>query len=88
VPLREKDAGTKLERLYAAYITMAPPVHTKALGKTPFGKMLNAVFLEHRAAQEQSVYCERHLPSTLKTARDKKAASKNSPKKLGLFLLK
>ena len=44
VPLREKDAGTKLERLYAAYITMAPPVHTKALGKTTFGKMLNAVF--------------------------------------------
>ena len=58
---REKDAGTKLERLYAAYITMAPPVHTKALGKTTFGKMLNAVFSnigphKNRASTVSGIY--------------------------------
>ncbi len=44
VPLREKDTGTKLEALYAAYTLAAPPVHPKILGKILFGKMLNAVF--------------------------------------------
>ncbi len=44
VPLREKDSGTKLEVLYAAYTLAAPPVHAKVLGKILFGKMLNAVF--------------------------------------------
>jgi hypothetical protein len=44
VPLREKDTGTKLEVLYAAYTLAAPPVHAKVLGKILFGKMLNAVF--------------------------------------------
>ena len=44
VPLREKDTGTKLETLYAAYTTAQPPVHAKLLGKILFGKMLNAVF--------------------------------------------
>ena len=44
VPLREKDGGTKLEALYAAYTMCAPPVHQKLLGKILFGKMLNAVF--------------------------------------------
>jgi hypothetical protein len=45
VPLREKGTGTKLEALYTAYATAVPPVHTKALGKTTFGKMLSAVYL-------------------------------------------
>ena len=44
VPLREKDSGTKLQTLYAAYASATPPVHTKLLGKILFGKMLNAVF--------------------------------------------
>jgi hypothetical protein len=44
VPLREKDGGTKLEALYAAYTTASPPVHQKLLGKILFGQMLNAVF--------------------------------------------
>ncbi len=44
VPLREKDGGTKLEALYAAYTLAAPPVHAKVLGKILFGKMLNTVF--------------------------------------------
>jgi hypothetical protein len=44
VPLREKDSGTKLDALYTAYTTAAPPVHAKLLGKILFGKMLNAVF--------------------------------------------
>ena len=44
VPLREKDSGTKLEVLYAAYTLAAPPVHAKVLGKILFGKMLNTVF--------------------------------------------
>jgi hypothetical protein len=44
VPLREKDTGAKLEALYGAYFSTAPPVHTKPLGKILFGKMLNAVY--------------------------------------------
>lgn len=44
VPLREKDTGTKLEALYAAYVSTAPPVHAKILGRNTFGKMLNAVY--------------------------------------------
>ena len=44
VPLREKDKGTKLEPLYTAYATSAPPVHAKVLGKILFAKMLNSVF--------------------------------------------
>jgi hypothetical protein len=44
VPLREKDSGTKLEALYAAYTTAVPPVHTKLLGRNTFAKMLNAVY--------------------------------------------
>jgi hypothetical protein len=44
VPLREKDSGTKLEALYAAYAACVPPVHIKVLGRNTFAKMLNAVF--------------------------------------------
>ena len=44
VPLREKDAGIKLETLYVAYTTCVPPIHQKVLGKILFGKMLNAVY--------------------------------------------
>jgi hypothetical protein len=44
VPLREKDTGTKLEALYAAYAAASPPVHAKVLGKIMFGKMLNVAF--------------------------------------------
>jgi hypothetical protein len=33
VPLREKDTGTKLEALYAAYAAASPPVHAKVLGQ-------------------------------------------------------
>ena len=36
VPLREKDSGTKLEALYTAYTSCAPPVHAKILGKILF----------------------------------------------------
>ncbi len=44
IPLRAKNTGTKLMDLYAAYAAAQPPVHAKMLGKTTFGKMLNAVF--------------------------------------------
>ena len=44
VPLREKDSGTRLDAIYAAYTTAQPPVHAKVLGKILFGKMLNTVF--------------------------------------------
>ena len=44
VPLREKDSGTKLEALYAAYTSASPPIHAKMLGKILFAKMLNAVY--------------------------------------------
>jgi hypothetical protein len=35
VPLREKDAGTKLD---APYTTTAPHVHTKVLGRGTFAQ--------------------------------------------------
>ena len=44
IPLREKDTGTKLEALFSAYASAAPPVHVKQLGKILFGKMLNGVY--------------------------------------------
>jgi hypothetical protein len=44
VPLREKDTGTKLEVLYAAYATAQPPLHTKVLRKIKFGRMLNDIY--------------------------------------------
>ncbi len=44
VPLREKDTGTKLMTLYAAYTTAVPSVHAKMLGRNTFAKMLNAVY--------------------------------------------
>jgi hypothetical protein len=44
VPLREKESGTKLETLYAAYVSMTPPVHPKLLGRNTFASMLNAVY--------------------------------------------
>ena len=42
--LREKDTGTKLEALYAAYTLAAPPVHAKALGRNKFAQMLSSVY--------------------------------------------
>ena len=44
VPLREKDSGTKLETLYAAYTATSPPVHAKMLGRNKFAAMLSAVY--------------------------------------------
>jgi hypothetical protein len=44
VPLREKDSGTKLEALYAAYSSNAPPVHARVLGRNTFAQMLNSVY--------------------------------------------
>ena len=44
MPLKEKDTGTKLEALFAAYISTAPPVHLKTLGRNTFAAMLNAVY--------------------------------------------
>jgi hypothetical protein len=44
VALCEKDKGTKLEALYAAYATAAPPVHAKVMGRNNFAKMLGAVY--------------------------------------------
>jgi hypothetical protein len=44
VPLKEKDTGTKLEAIYAAYVATAPPVHTKALGRNTFAKLLSSIY--------------------------------------------
>lgn len=44
VPLKEKDTGTKLEVLYAAYVAAAPPVHAKALGRNTFAKLLGSIY--------------------------------------------
>lgn len=44
LPLREKDTGTKLEALYGAYVSTAPPVHMKLLGRNKFAAMLSAVY--------------------------------------------
>jgi hypothetical protein len=44
VPLREKDMGTKLEALFAAYTSATPPVHQKPLGRNKFAHMLSSVY--------------------------------------------
>ena len=44
IPLREKDTGTKLEALYAAYWSSVPPVHSKLLGRNKFAAMLGSVY--------------------------------------------
>ena len=44
LPLREKDTGTKLERLYSAYVSVTPPVHQKTLGRNKFAAMLSSVY--------------------------------------------
>jgi hypothetical protein len=44
VPLKEKDSGTKLEALYAAYTAASPPVHPKVLGRNLFAKMLEHIY--------------------------------------------
>ncbi len=49
VPLREKDTGTKLGVMYAAYTLAAPPVHSRLLGKTLFGQDAQRGLPERRA---------------------------------------
>ena len=44
IPLRAKDTGTKLERLFAAYTSASPPVHERKLGKILFGKMIQGIY--------------------------------------------
>jgi hypothetical protein len=44
IPLREKDTGTKLEALFGAYASAAPPVHQKPLGRNKFAAMLGVVY--------------------------------------------
>ncbi len=44
IPLRAKDTGTKLERLFASYTSAAPPVHQRQLGKILFCKMLQGIY--------------------------------------------
>jgi hypothetical protein len=44
IPLRAKDTGTKLERLFASYTSAAPPVHQRQLGKILFCKMLQVIY--------------------------------------------
>ena len=59
VPLKEKDSGTKLEVLYTAYTAMAPPVHTKVLGRNHFAKMLESIYPgigPHRSADTRGLY--------------------------------
>jgi hypothetical protein len=54
IPLRAKDTGTKLERLFASYTSAAPPVHQKQLGKILFCKMLQGDISGHRASQKNA----------------------------------
>ena len=44
VPLREKDAGTKLEALFGAYTSANPPIHQRVLGRNKFAAMLSAAY--------------------------------------------
>ena len=44
VPLREKDCGTKLDALYAAYTSVVPPVHQRPLGKNELAQMLGTIY--------------------------------------------
>ena len=55
----DKANGTKLEDLYAAYTAMAPPVHTKVLGRNHFAKMLESIYPgigPHRSADTRGLY--------------------------------
>jgi hypothetical protein len=51
VPLKEKDTGTKLEVLYAAYTTAAPSVHTRVLWEEPVRQDARVYIPGDRAAQ-------------------------------------
>jgi hypothetical protein len=42
LPLREKDAGTKLDKLHGEYVSSG--VHARPLGKIKFAQMLSAVY--------------------------------------------
>lgn len=42
LPLREKDAGTKLNKLHGEYVRSG--VHARPLGKIKFAQMLSAVY--------------------------------------------
>ena len=44
ISLSEKDTGTKLEQLYAAYAAATPPIHTNFLGRNTFVRMLTSVY--------------------------------------------
>jgi hypothetical protein len=44
IPLRAKDTGTKLEWLFAAYTSAAPPVHPRLLGRNKFAAMLGVIY--------------------------------------------
>ena len=55
----DKANGTKLEDLYTAYTAMAPPVHTKVLGRNHFAKMLESIYPgigPHRSADTRGLY--------------------------------
>ena len=41
---RPPGTGTKLHTLYTAYASATPPVHIMMLGRSTFGKMLNALY--------------------------------------------
>ncbi len=59
VDRKEKDTGTKLEELYAAYTAMAPPVHPRPLGRNHFAKMLESIYPgigPHRRADTRGIY--------------------------------
>jgi len=45
ISLREKDTGTKLGALYAAYTAAVPPVHAKLLGRNMFAQMLERMYV-------------------------------------------
>jgi len=65
IPLREKDAGTKLETLFAAYTTATPPVHQKQLGRNKFAAMLGAVYHGVGPHRNSDGNVKRAIPSSL-----------------------
>ena len=68
VPLREKDTGTKLEALYAAYWSSVPPVHSKLLGRNKFAAMLSAVYPNIGPHRNKESTIKRPLPTPLNSA--------------------
>ena len=65
IPLRENDSGSKLEALYASYVSATPPVHAKLLGRILFAKLLSAFYPNIGPHKNMKPHRQRAIPSPL-----------------------